>query len=117
MNGIKEKYGEISPKRLFQLEQSIQTISSAKIPERVSTLEDSINKVMQENWQTKEVLTTSETAAYLGISESYLYKLTSNKLIPHYKPNGRLVYFKKEELAQWVLRNPIIVSPNNQSAV
>ena len=31
---------------------------------------------------TKDVLTAAEAAAYLGISKSYLYKLTMGKQIP-----------------------------------
>ena len=34
-----------------------------------------------------------------------LYKLTANKVIPHYKPRGKMIYFAKEELDEWVLQN------------
>jgi len=37
---------------------------------------------------TKEVLTSEEAAKYMGISKSYLYKLTMRQQIPHYKPMG-----------------------------
>ena len=33
---------------------------------------------------TKEVLTSDEAARYMGISKSYLYKLTMRQQIPHY---------------------------------
>jgi hypothetical protein len=39
---------------------------------------------------TKEVLTSIETAQYMGISRSYLYKLTMKCEIPHYKPLGKM---------------------------
>ena len=39
---------------------------------------------------------------YIGVSESMLYKLTSNKEIPHYKPRGKMLYFAKEELDAWL---------------
>ena len=42
---------------------------------------------------------------YIGVSESMLYKLTSSKEIPHYKPRGKMVYFAKEELDEWLLQN------------
>lgn len=54
---------------------------------------------------TKEVLTADEAATYLGISKSFLYKLTMRKAIPHYKPNGKLCYFEREELNRWLLQN------------
>lgn len=53
----------------------------------------------------KNVLTAAEVARYMGISQSYLYKLTSRGEIPHYKPNGKLCYFNRAELEQWLMRN------------
>lgn len=50
----------------------------------------------------KEVLTSDEAARYMGISKSTLYKLTMNKKIPHYKPFGKMCYFKRLELEQWL---------------
>ena len=32
-------------------------------------------------------------------------KLTANKEIPHYKPRGKMIYFAKEELDEWLLQN------------
>lgn len=54
---------------------------------------------------TKEVLTAEETARYMGISKSYLYKLTMRGEIPHYKPMGKMCYFNRAELEQWLQRN------------
>ena len=48
---------------------------------------------------------TQEACMYIGVSESMLYKLTSSKEIPHYKPRGKMVYFAKEELDEWLLQN------------
>lgn len=47
----------------------------------------------------------SEACMYIGVSESMLYKLTANKEIPHYKPRGKMIYFAKEELDEWLLQN------------
>jgi len=38
---------------------------------------------------TKEVLTSDEAARYMGVSKSYLYKLTMRQQIPHFKPMGK----------------------------
>lgn len=54
---------------------------------------------------TKKMLTTDEAAEYLGVTKSYLYKLTSNLKIPHYKPSGKMCYFKREELDEWMQQN------------
>ena len=53
----------------------------------------------------KEVLNLSETCKYLKMSASHLYKLTSQKQIPHFCPQGKKLYFKRTELDQWLLRN------------
>jgi excisionase family DNA binding protein len=53
----------------------------------------------------KKVLNFNETCTYLELSQSHLYKLTSTGSIPHYKPNGKKIYFHREELDQWLLRN------------
>ena len=49
----------------------------------------------------KEILNFDEASAYLNMSKSTLYKLTSKKEIPHYKPN-RFVFFEKSELDKWI---------------
>lgn len=51
--------------------------------------------------------TFNEAAEYLGISKSYLYKLTSGGKIPYYKPFGKKIYFDKVMLDDWVYQNPV----------
>lgn len=55
----------------------------------------------------KEVLTSEETARYMGISKSYLYKLTMTRAIPHYKPMGKKCYFNRHELEAWLQANRV----------
>ncbi len=43
----------------------------------------------------KNVLSFDEASKFLNLSKSYLYKLTSGNLIPHYKPQGKMLYFEK----------------------
>lgn len=53
----------------------------------------------------KEVLSFEEACIYLdGISSSYLYKLTSARRIPHYCPTGKLIFFRRSELEDWVFK-------------
>jgi excisionase family DNA binding protein len=59
---------------------------------------------------TKEVLTSDEAAKYMGISKSYLYKLTMRGEIPHYKPMGKMCYFNRAELEQWLQQNRVATS-------
>jgi excisionase family DNA binding protein len=58
-------------------------------------------------YTTKEVLTSDEVARYMGISKSYLYKLTMRGDIPHYKPMGKICYFNRQEVEQWLQRNKV----------
>lgn len=55
----------------------------------------------------KTVLTFDEAAIFTGFSKSHLYKLTSTGKIPHYKPQGKLIFFNKEDLDAWLLQNPV----------
>lgn len=54
----------------------------------------------------KEALTVSEVALMLGISESRVRHLTSEKEIPYYK-QGKNTYFKKSEVENWMLKDRI----------
>lgn len=57
---------------------------------------------------TKEVLTSDEAAKYMGISKSYLYKLTMRREIPHFKsPTGKMCYFNRAELEKWLQSNRV----------
>ena len=68
--------------RIRSLEQKIDEV------DKIEAIESCVELLKDHIWAVKEVLTTAEASAYLGLSESYLYKLTSSKRIPHYKPNG-----------------------------
>ncbi|MBK6362021.1 MAG: helix-turn-helix domain-containing protein [Saprospiraceae bacterium] len=53
----------------------------------------------------KTVLNFDEVADYTGLSKSYLYKLTCSGGIPCYKPQGKHIYFNKQEIDQWLMQN------------
>ena len=73
-----------------------------KIIERLESIEKLL--IEQQTLQ-KQVLNFNETCKYLELSQSHLYKLTSTGAIPHYKPNGKKIYFQRQELDQWLQRN------------
>lgn len=60
--------------------------------------------------QQKEILTIEEASEFLGLSVSRLYKMTSNKEIPHYKPGGKKIYLNRKELEQWILSSRVASS-------
>ncbi|GAP73209.1 hypothetical protein SAMD00024442_69_10 [Candidatus Symbiothrix dinenymphae] len=52
----------------------------------------------------KDVLNMDEAVLYTGLKEGYIYKLVSAKKIPYYKSvGGKLNYFKKQDLTDWLL--------------
>lgn len=73
-----------------------------RIIEKLSRIETLFNKIPQ-----KEVLNFGEACEFLNLSASYLYKLTSAQKLPHYKPNGKKIYFRRGELQEWLLQNRI----------
>ncbi|MFQ8709303.1 MAG: helix-turn-helix domain-containing protein [Bacteroides thetaiotaomicron] len=71
------------------------------------TLEMRVEELEQMLFLTKNVLSFDEASKFLNLSKSYLYKLTSGNLIPHYKPQGKMLYFEKADLEAWLRQNPI----------
>lgn len=63
----------------------------------------------------KEVLNFDDACYYTGRSKQNMYKLTSANKIPHYKPQGKMLYFKRSELDSWMLRNPVKTIENIES--
>lgn len=70
-------------------------------------LDEIISILKTKNLQEKKFLTLEEACIYLGQSKSSIYKLTSNKQIPYYVPNGKKIYFKTTELNDWVTCNKV----------
>jgi excisionase family DNA binding protein len=52
-------------------------------------------------------LNTTEAAAYLNISKQNLYRLVSQRKLPCYKPEGKLIYFAVEDLNAFIYRNRV----------
>ena len=72
----------------------------AELEKRVRNLEDKFDSG-------KEVLTLQEAAQYMGIARSSLYKMTSNQTIPFYRPNGKLIFFDKDDILTWIRKNRV----------
>jgi excisionase family DNA binding protein len=52
----------------------------------------------------KSVLTLNDVSLLTGLSKAVLYKMTSCRQIPFYKPNGKTLYFEKSEVEAWMRR-------------
>ena len=68
----------------------------------------------------KNILTVEGLMDYTGFSQKQIYKLTSTRAIPHYKPSGRKLFFKKDEIDEWITLGKVktlkeLGDENNQS--
>ena len=54
----------------------------------------------------KNTLDLTEAALYTGFSTGHLYRLTSNREIPHFKQSRKL-YFSKAALDEWMQSHPV----------
>lgn len=55
----------------------------------------------------KPILNIEEASTYTGLTASYIYKLTSTQEIPHFKPRGKMLYFRRDELDAWLLQRRV----------
>lgn len=71
------------------------------------TLTQLLNEVSTGLLAQKECLDIEELSQYANLSLGHIYKLTSSQLIPHYKPHGKKVYFKRSEIDAWLFQNKV----------
>ncbi len=75
--------------------------------DRIETLIHSINvSGNTNNAIAHRVLNIKQLSEFIGISQSAIYKKTSERTIPHYK-NGKKLYFHYEEIENWLLTTKI----------
>lgn len=85
---------------LLELEiKQLKTVEPEAINERFKLIEETL-------YSTKDILNMKEVGQYLDISQSLLYKLTCNGEIPHFKPRGKMIFFEKKVLVEWIKQNP-----------
>lgn len=54
----------------------------------------------------KQIMNLKEAALYMGLSSSMIYKMTMKRELPFSKPGGKLIYFRKCDLDDYMLGNP-----------
>ena len=65
------------------------------IEQRIEELENLV-------YLNKNVLSFEEACKFTNLSKSYL-----TQQIPHYKPQGKMIYFEKDALEAWLRQNPV----------
>jgi len=61
----------------------------------------------QWNLASKKVLTLNEACEFSGLKKQFMYKLTSSRQVPHFKPRGKAIYFDREQLEAWLLSGEV----------
>lgn len=75
--------------------------------EVLSDFQSQLNRIEAAALGQKGVLSFNEACLYSGMSKSHLYKLTSARVVPFYKPANKLIYFERVELEKWLLQNRV----------
>ena len=56
-------------------------------------------------------LNAPAAAAYLGVTKRALYSLVFKKQVSCYRPTGKMLYFSREDLDDYVFRNRTAATP------
>jgi len=97
---------ELLAKRIELLEMQVKELTTVEpevINERLKSIEETL-------YTTKDILNMKEVCQYLDISQSLLYKLTCSGEIPHFKPRGKMIFFEKKELIEWIKKGYLLSS-------
>lgn len=69
---------------------------------KIVELQERVDRLENLCYTAKEVLNLEEASAFLGIAKSTLYKMTHQNRLPYFKPAGKLIFFEKKALLDWV---------------
>ena len=72
-----------------------------ELQKRMDAVEDILDNA-------KDVLSVEEAARFMDIARSSLYKMTSDRSIPFYRPNGKMIYFEKADILEWIRKNRVM---------
>ncbi len=75
-----------------------------KLKEEVKQLKHRMTILEDVALKNKEILNLEEMAVLLGYKKGTLYQLTHLNAIPFSRPNGRLIFFERSRILEW-LRN------------
>lgn len=55
----------------------------------------------------RKFITFENAAKYLGVSRSHLYKLNHQKVLPYFKPGGKIIYYDQADLEKFITSNRV----------
>ena len=127
---MKRKELEMYLERLESLKGFMDEFTLEDFQEKILRVTDflsrfeSLDKLIEQlkiiesiSYTIKEYLTIDDVAKYLGVTKSMVYKLTSSKQITVYKPTGKGIYIRREDLMKWIKRNPVLSNEDLMATV
>ena len=64
-----------------------------------------LNRIEKHIFSLKTILNVEELAEYTGFKKSYIYKLVHSNSLPFSKPHGKVLFFDKQKIDEWLLQN------------
>ena len=89
------------------MEQQRNTRKGCRLQRQIEKLQKRMEAVEDILDNAKEVLTVEEASRFMDIARSSLYKMTSDRSIPFYRPNGKMIYFEKADILAWIRQNRV----------
>ena len=90
------------------MEQQRNTRKGSRLQRQIEELQKRMDAVEDILDNAKEVLTVEEASRFMDIARSSLYKMTSDRSIPFYRPNGKMIYFEKSDILAWIRQNRVV---------
>ena len=89
------------------MEQQRNARKGSRLQRQIEELQKRMEAVEDILDNAKEVLTVEEASRFMDIARSSLYKMTSDRSIPFYRPNGKIIYFEKADILTWIRQNRV----------
>lgn len=64
-----------------------------------------LNRIEKHIFGLKAILNVEELSDYTGFKKSYIYKLVHTNAIPFSKPSGKILFFERKKIDEWLLKN------------
>ena len=92
------------------MEQQRNARKGSRLQRQIEELQKRMEAVEDILDNAKEVLTVEEASRFMDIARSSLYKMTSDRSIPFYRPNGKMIYFEKVDILAWIRQNHVMAT-------
>lgn len=92
------------------MEQQRNARKGSRLQRQIEELQKRMEAVEDILDNAKEVLSVEEAARFMDIARSSLYKMTSDRSIPFYRPNGKMIYFEKADILAWIRQNRVVAT-------